>query len=436
MASVLRWIPKLTANLVKITTERPLLYTQIKYASFAAPESLQKIEDRPIIKHAMPNGLHATKVVFSDKRMFDFKYIWLRDNCHCSKCIEPSTKQKIMDSPSLDVNIVPKVKQVNENGQLDIIWADDEGHHSVYDSHWLLQRGECFYQDTFEASADVSHRPPVEEWDRMSIWKSFPEVPFKQIQRADGLNSWLEMVHKYGIAVIRDVPTSEDQLVKFVNRFAYVKETAYGITFDVKSDPEPVHLANTSLKLDYHTDLNYREKSPGLQLLHCLEAHYEGEGESGGQSMFVDGFKAADWLQENHPSAFHLLSTTPIRFSIYLGNKRYVQHWPIICVDNNGDIQEIHHNNRTMGPLQVPNHMVIPFYHAYKIFTEKIRDQALELRFNLVPGDLVAFNNRRILHGRTEYDTSKMKRHLKGCYVDIDEAMSHYDSLLDCDYPH
>lgn len=45
---------------------------------------------------------------------------------------------------------------------------------------------------------------------------------------------------------------------------------------------------------------------------------------------------------------------------------KYSQHWPIICVDKNDDITEIHLNNRTMGPLQAPSHLVFAFYHAYK----------------------------------------------------------------------
>ena len=56
-----------------------------------------------------------------------------------------------------------------------------------------------------------------------------------------------------------------------MKRFAYVKETAYGITFDVIAEPQPGHLANTGRYLEHHTDLNYREKSPGLQLPRCLK---------------------------------------------------------------------------------------------------------------------------------------------------------------------
>lgn len=53
----------------------------------------------------------------------------------------------------------------------------------------------------------------------------------------------------------------------------------------------------------------------------------------------------------------------------------------------------------------------------------------MQFAFHLAPGDLVAFNNRRVLHGRTAFDQSRVLRHLEGCYVDIDETMAIYDSL-------
>jgi len=64
-----------------------------------------------------------------------------------------------------------------------------------------------------------------------------------------------------------------------------------------------------------------------------------------------------------------------------------------------------------------------------QLLTEKIRTESMQLAFHLKAGDLVAFNNRRILHGRTAFDQSRVSRHLEGCYVDIDETMSIYDSL-------
>ena len=63
----------------------------------------------------------------------------------------------------------------------------------------------------------------------------------------------------------------QGKVVEVVQKFAYVKETSYGVTFDVVAEPDPEHLAYTGTYLHHHTDLNYRDKSPGMQLLHCLK---------------------------------------------------------------------------------------------------------------------------------------------------------------------
>jgi gamma-butyrobetaine dioxygenase len=40
------------------------------------------------------------------------------------------------------------------------------------------------------------------------------------------------------------------------------------------------------------------------------------------------------------------------------------------------------------------------------------------------PGDLVGFDNRRVLHGRDAYDPGAGRRVLRGCYIDRDDVLS------------
>ena len=42
--------------------------------------------------------------------------------------------------------------------------------------------------------------------------------------------------------------------------------------------------------------------------------------------------------------------------------------------------------------------------------TNKIREESSELKFQLQQGDVVAFNNRRVLHGRTGYNPRTVHR--------------------------
>jgi hypothetical protein len=45
------------------------------------------------------------------------------------------------------------------------------------------------------------------------------------------------------------------------------------------------------------------------------------------------------------------------------------------------------------------------------------------MRFSLEPGDCIVFDNTRIMHSRTGF-TATGRRHLQGCYADIDGAES------------
>ncbi|XP_043244182.1 gamma-butyrobetaine dioxygenase-like [Amphibalanus amphitrite] len=420
-------------------SSKSLLVQQVRpKSSLAGREYLQQI---PRIVSAVPACHQTAKVIFDDNKTAEFKYIWLRDNCKCPLCVDVDTRQKLLDTPALDPKIKPKALQINDRGDLVITWQSHGGeeHVSTFTNDWLYRYGQCFMHDTFTAPATLEEdgawpRPPLTLWNRYIIQKRLPEVEYQEfIESDDALFEWLDMFYKFGFAMLRNVPTDPDQLKEVVGRFAYIKETQYGVTWSVRINPTPgVHLFQTGLGLQLHTDMNYRENSPGMQLLHCLKAEHPDKlgRDPGGQSFFVDGFRVAKWMEDNEPSAYHILTSTPILFSIKNKGQRYGNMVPIIVTDSEGDVTEIHYNNRTMGPLQAPDHVVVPFYHAYKLFSERMRQESQQLTFHLQPGDVVAFNNRRVMHGRGSYDPNKVERHLRGCYVDIDEAFSKYDQML------
>ena len=52
-----------------------------------------------------------------------------------------------------------------------------------------------------------------------------------------------------------------------------------------------------------------------------------------------------------------------------------------------------------------------------------------EMRLRLQPGELLMFDNDRVLHGRTGFDPEEGMRHLQGCYIDHDAPRSRYRVL-------
>jgi gamma-butyrobetaine dioxygenase len=66
---------------------------------------------------------------------------------------------------------------------------------------------------------------------------------------------------------------------------------------------------------------------------------------------------------------------------------------------------------------------VAAWYEAYLMLLSAIDDQSSQVVFRLEPGDLVLFDNERVLHGRTGF-AGYGARHLQGCYADRDGLLS------------
>jgi len=105
--------------------------------------------------------------------------------------------------------------------------------------------------------------------------------------------------------------------------FGFVRETNYGMWFEVRAEVNPNNLAYTNLGLQAHTDNPYRDPVPTLQILACVENTVEG-----GESSVVDGFAVAAALQAENAEGFRLLSSCPARFE-YAGSSG-VRRWPAL----------------------------------------------------------------------------------------------------------
>ena len=69
------------------------------------------------------------------------------------------------------------------------------------------------------------------------------------------------------------------------------------------------------------------------------------------------------------------------------------------------------------------------FYKAYRRFAELLHSEQFCVNFKLIKGDIFSFDNRRVVHGRTEYDPNSGHRHLEGYYMDRDEIQSRLNYL-------
>lgn len=83
------------------------------------------------------------------------------------------------------------------------------------------------------------------------------------------------------------------------------------------------------------------------------------------------------------------------------------------------------------GPLDVADEKQLDdYYRAYSTYASLLVRSPTMVARRLEQGDLVCFNNRRVLHGRHSFQLNGGSRHLQGCYVNIDEFKSRLRVLI------
>jgi gamma-butyrobetaine dioxygenase len=224
--------------------------------------------------------------------------------------------------------------------------------------------------------------------------------------------------------IFEGVPTAPGTVLKVASMFGFTRETNFGALFDVRSTPDATDLAYTSVSLDPHTDNPYRAPVPGIQLLHCLVNET-----SGGLSTLVDGFAVAEALRAGHPQAFEVLTRTPVRFRYVDADTELTASAPPIELDVTGALKSVHFSPRLdLVPLFSAERLEA-YFRARRLFDHRLRAPDFQIRFLLKSGDLVMFDNCRLLHGRTGFDPGEGLRHLQGCYIDADGPRSLYRVL-------
>jgi gamma-butyrobetaine dioxygenase len=73
--------------------------------------------------------------------------------------------------------------------------------------------------------------------------------------------------------------------------------------------------------------------------------------------------------------------------------------------------------------------LTLPVYRAVRAFGRLLNSDRFAIRARLHPGDVMCFDNYRVLHGRGEFDPNSGPRHLQGCYIDRDDFLSRIRTL-------
>ncbi|GAA6182127.1 TauD/TfdA family dioxygenase [Shimia sp. NS0008-38b] len=349
------------------------------------------------------------RITWNAETAGDFPFVWLRENDPTG--FHPQTQERMTDLTTISLNITASAAKQVEN-QLEVYW--DEGDDlSVFDLDWLL-----------------AHRPGHSSADAadtgFTTWRTdlspagIPRTNADIVINDDGaLKDWLVLTRKYGLSIVDHLADTTDAGMDVARRIGFLRETNFGVTFEVVSKPNPNNLAYTPVALPLHTDLTNQELPPGFQFLHCLANEAEG-----GESLFCDGYAVAEDLKRNDPDAFAALCDISIPFRFHDKETDIRCRKRVITCNDNGDVIEICFNAHLADFLDIAPQDMPRYYRAYQTFMAMTRDPHYILRLKLKAGEMVVFDNRRVLHGRSAFDPNTGRRHLHGCYVDRGEFES------------
>jgi gamma-butyrobetaine dioxygenase len=362
------------------------------------------------------------EVAFDDGFTARFHALWLRDNCASRRNF--SNQKSHASGDVVGAAALSAVRTSADGARVLVEWAEPGVRSSEFDAAWLHQH---------------SHRPPTLRpplgGAPRAAGPALPRLAYDSLlgpssERA--VFEWTRHLAIEGLCIIEHAPEGPETVCTAAERIAPVLETMYGRAWDVVETPNAINVAYTSAPLALHMDLTYYESPPGLQLLHCRRFDPQVEG---GESVLLDAIAAAADFGARHPIEFETLSRVPATFmKEHSARERPVcmrYRRPHIALNRDGEITAVFWSPPFEGPLSAPLDEVPRYYEAYRLF-DSFLDGLIESRgwtFRLRPGEIMTFNNRRILHGRKAFLSNGGTRALRGCYVNIDDFASRFATL-------
>jgi len=338
---------------------------------------------------------------------------WLRDHCQMPTSIDVDNGQRLSSVVNIPQETYIEKAYKDEKSNV-CVRFQPENHLSVFLQSWL--RKNCY---DLNLHFDDRSEKQKHLWQKDNFKTGLPFINYESMCNDENVKlDVLRLVKDVGFFVLESVPTIKGQVLKVISELGYTRETNYGALFEVRTEVNPNNLAYTNIGLGSHTDNPYRDPVPTVQLLHCLESSTEG-----GDSVLVDGFKAATVLRQESKEDFAILTSTWINFRFSDAKTDLRSRVPMIELNDNSEIVKVRYNNRSIDTIKLPENKIRPFYKAYRHWSEIIERDNLKITLKLSEGDLMLFDNTRIMHARTAF-SKKGKRHLQGAYTDLDGLYS------------
>ena len=338
--------------------------------------------------------------------------IWLREFSPDLATFHFETRERMITLTDIPVEIEASEASITQDGFLYVRWMPEELE-SRYHPGWLRAH-------IPDAPNPISALPACQLWrSRNSFEPTWFDGIAVRARRPEAFNAWLESILVHGVGLLTGLPPDPAIMPAIPEMIGPVRISNFGKVFEVINRPQANTNAYTALALAAHSDLSTREYMPGLQFLFCVinEA-------SGGDCILADGFSVAEQLKQESEEFYEVLSTVPIPFGTKDKDSDYRYTAPILEHDRSGKLSTLRYTYWLRSPMRGDFDTITTFYTALRRFQEIAGEPSNQINFRLQSGDLMAFDNRRILHGRAAFNPVSGDRLLRGCYGEREELES------------
>ena len=367
---------------------------------------------QPLVSAMVERG--GVRLTWADGGHCLYHPMTLREHAPDPETTHPVTREQSLMLIDIPAGLEAASADVDDEGALRVRWSTGED--SRFHPGWL------------RVHAPDLAGVPDEDRDPLPALVTWAGSFANQIPRLHGPDvvaggpareAWAEALQVWGIAILEGLDATPDVVETVPALLGPIRETNFGKFFDVISKPEADSNAYTSMALPLHVDLATRETMPGLQFLHCMSNEADG-----GDSILSDGFYLAECLRAEAPDLFEALTTVPVTGASKAKSTDYRWTTPIVGTDETGAVSEIRWNPWLRAPMKASFEDVDKVYRGLRFLFELSERPESRVVTRLKAGDMLSFDNRRVLHGRTGYDPSTGERRLRGCYVDREHLIS------------
>jgi gamma-butyrobetaine dioxygenase len=355
----------------------------------------------------------AVQVTWDDGLISDYHVYALRENATEADMMHSVTREQRVQLMELPDDLAMTAAEPDAAGGLCVRWST--GGVSGFHAGWLRAYAEGADDDPAALPNRVywtaEFAPYLPRFDGPTL-----------LTDASAVDDWALALHVHGVAIVQNLPSDPAMVEQVPALIGPVRPTNFGQVFDVRSDKSAADTtsnAYTAMALPVHTDLCTREYKPGLQYLFCLQNDADG-----GDSLLVDGLAIAAHLRQHDPEAFEALSTIPFSYYNKATDTDFRWQTPVFVLDDSGEVTEVRWSPWLRAPQRASIETVDRAYRALRTAFRLAQQAEFTVRIRLAPGEMLCFDNRRMLHGRTGFDPATGNRWLRGCYGEREDLQS------------